>query len=68
MKAKYFKKIRLAFGFLANTAPEGVQVSTDIASYLSFVMALFTRLYQGMHERYLLPLCLSTQAQVLDPL
>ena len=31
----------LAFGFLANTAPEGVQVSTDIASYLSFVMALF---------------------------
>ena len=26
------------------------------------------RLYQGMHERYLLPLCLSTQAQVLDPL
>ncbi|MJH74955.1 twin-arginine translocase subunit TatC, partial [Salmonella enterica] len=31
----------LAFGFLTHTAPEGVQVSTDIASYLSFVMALF---------------------------
>ena len=31
----------LAFGFLANTAPKGVLVSTDIASYLSFVMALF---------------------------
>ena len=26
---------------LRNTAPQGVQVSTDIASYLSFVMALF---------------------------
>ena len=37
----YFVVFPLAFGFLANTAPEGVQVSTDIASYLSFVMALF---------------------------
>ncbi len=27
--------------FLAHTAPEGVQVSTDIARDLSFVMALF---------------------------
>ena len=31
----------LAFGFLTHAAPEGVQVSTDIRSYLDFVMALF---------------------------
>ena len=41
MAFAYFVVFPLAFGFLANTAPEGVQVSTDIASYLSFVMALF---------------------------
>ncbi len=40
MAFAYFVVFPLAFGFL-NTAPEGVQVSTDIASYLSFVMALF---------------------------
>ncbi|XPE43249.1 twin-arginine translocase subunit TatC [Shigella flexneri] len=38
---RLFVVFPLAFGFLANTAPEGVQVSTDIASSLSFVMALF---------------------------
>lgn len=37
----YFVVFPLAFGFLTHTAPEGVQVSTDISSYLSFVMALF---------------------------
>ncbi len=41
MAFAYFVVFPLAFGFLANTAPEGVLVSTDIASYLSFVMALF---------------------------
>jgi len=41
MAFAYFVVFPLAFGFLANTAPVGVQVSTDIASYLSFVMALF---------------------------
>ncbi len=32
MAFAYFVVFPLAFGFLANTAPEGVQVSTDIAS------------------------------------
>ncbi len=40
MAFAYFVVFPLAFGFLTHTAPEGVQVSTDIASYLSFVMAL----------------------------
>ena len=37
----YFVVFPLAFGFLTHTAPEGVLVSTDIASYLNFVMGLF---------------------------
>ena len=41
MAFAYFVVFPLAFGFLTHTAPEGVQVSTDIASYLNFVMALF---------------------------
>lgn len=41
MAFAYFVVFPLAFGFLANTAPVVIQVSTDIASYLSFVMALF---------------------------
>ena len=41
MAFAYFVVFPLAFGFLTHAAPEGVQVSTDIASYLSFVMALF---------------------------
>jgi len=31
----------LVFTFLTHTAPAGVQVSTDIRSYLDFVMGLF---------------------------
>ncbi len=41
MAFAYFVVFPLAFGFLTHTAPEGVLVSTDIASYLNFVMALF---------------------------
>lgn len=41
MAFAYFVVFPLAFGFLTHTAPAGVVVSTDIASYLSFVMALF---------------------------
>ncbi|MEX5413053.1 Sec-independent protein translocase subunit TatC [Atlantibacter hermannii] len=41
MAFTYFVVFPLAFGFLTHTAPVGVVVSTDIASYLSFVMALF---------------------------
>lgn len=41
MAFAYFVVFPLAFGFLTHTAPVGVQVSTDIASYLNFVMALF---------------------------
>lgn len=41
MAFAYFVVFPLAFGFLTHTAPEGVVVSTDIASYLDFVMALF---------------------------
>ncbi|WP_312952720.1 Sec-independent protein translocase subunit TatC [Superficieibacter sp.] len=41
MAFAYFVVFPLAFGFLTHTAPEGVLVSTDISSYLSFVMALF---------------------------
>lgn len=41
MAFAYFVVFPLAFGFLTHTAPVGVVVSTDIASYLSFVMALF---------------------------
>jgi Sec-independent protein translocase TatC len=41
MAFAYFVVFPLAFGFLTHTAPAGVQVSTDIRSYLDFVMALF---------------------------
>ena len=41
MAFAYLVVFPLAFGFLTHTAPEGVQVSTDISSYLSFVMSLF---------------------------
>lgn len=41
MAFAYFVVFPLAFGFLTKTAPAGVVVSTDIASYLDFVMALF---------------------------
>ncbi|MBB1202953.1 Sec-independent protein translocase subunit TatC [Enterobacteriaceae bacterium 89] len=41
MAFAYFVVFPLAFGFLTHTAPVGVQVSTDIRSYLDFVMSLF---------------------------
>ncbi|XPE57869.1 twin-arginine translocase subunit TatC [Shigella flexneri] len=41
MAFAYFVVLPLAFGFLTHTAPEGVLVSTDIKSYLDFVMSLF---------------------------
>ncbi|WP_341871918.1 twin-arginine translocase subunit TatC [Pseudidiomarina atlantica] len=37
----YFVVLPLALNFLANAAPEGVTVATDIASYLDFVLAIF---------------------------
>ncbi|ABK49948.1 MULTISPECIES: twin-arginine translocase subunit TatC [Shewanella] len=37
----YFVVFPVVFGFFANTAPEGVQVATDISSYLDFVLKLF---------------------------
>lgn len=57
MAFAYFVVFPLAFGFLANTAPEGVQVSTDIASYLSFVMALFMAFGVSFEVRWQLCCC-----------
>ncbi len=37
----YFVVFPLVFGFLINVAPEGVQVSPDIARYLDFVITMF---------------------------
>ncbi|AUD58868.1 MAG: twin-arginine translocase subunit TatC [Gammaproteobacteria bacterium] len=37
----YYIVFPVVFGFFANTAPEGVQVATDITSYLDFVLKLF---------------------------
>lgn len=37
----YYVVFPVVFGFFANTAPEGVQVATDISSYLNFVLKLF---------------------------
>ncbi|BAJ03782.1 twin-arginine translocase subunit TatC [Shewanella violacea] len=37
----YYVVFPVVFGFFANVAPEGVQVATDISSYLSFVLKLF---------------------------
>ncbi|MCL1087875.1 twin-arginine translocase subunit TatC [Shewanella glacialipiscicola] len=37
----YYIVFPVVFGFFANTAPEGVQVATDISSYLDFVLKLF---------------------------
>lgn len=41
MAFAYFVVFPLVFTFLTHTAPAGVQVSTDIRSYLDFVMGLF---------------------------
>ncbi|AJR07102.1 twin-arginine translocase subunit TatC [Photobacterium gaetbulicola] len=37
----YFVVFPLVFSFFTSVAPEGIQVATDIASYLDFVLALF---------------------------
>lgn len=41
MAFAYFVVFPLAFGFFAKTAPQGVQIATDINKYLDFVMTLF---------------------------
>ncbi|WGE80709.1 twin-arginine translocase subunit TatC [Actinobacillus equuli subsp. haemolyticus] len=37
----YYVVFPLVFGFLTSTAPEGVQMATDISSYLDFVLTIF---------------------------
>jgi len=37
----YFVVFPLVFGFLTQTAPEGVEVMTDISRYLDFVLTMF---------------------------
>lgn len=37
----YFIVFPLAFAFFSKTAPQGVQIATDISNYLDFVMAIF---------------------------
>ena len=37
----YYVVFPLVFGFLTHTAPEGVEVMTDISRYLDFVLTLF---------------------------
>lgn len=51
MAFAYFVVFPLAFGFLANTAPEGVQVSTDIASYLASLWRCLWRLVSPLKCR-----------------
>jgi sec-independent protein translocase protein TatC len=41
MAFAYFAVFPLVFTFLAGTAPDGVEVATDMGSYLDFVMTLF---------------------------
>ncbi len=41
MAFAYFVVFPLMFGFFTAVAPEGVEVMTDINSYLNFVIALF---------------------------
>jgi sec-independent protein translocase protein TatC len=41
MAFAYFAVFPVIFGFLANTAPEGVAVMTDIGGYLDFIITLF---------------------------
>ena len=41
MAFAYFIVFPLAFGFFIKTAPQGVQLATDINNYLDFVMTLF---------------------------
>lgn len=37
----YYIVFPLVFGFLTNTAPQGVTMATDISSYLDFVLTIF---------------------------
>ena len=37
----YYVVFPVVFGFFASVAPEGVEVATDISSYLSFILKLF---------------------------
>ncbi|GAB1102385.1 MAG: twin-arginine translocase subunit TatC [Shewanella algae] len=37
----YYVVFPVVFGFFTSVAPEGVQVATDISSYLSFILKLF---------------------------
>ena len=57
MAFAYFVVFPLAFGFLANTAPEGVQVSTDIASYLASLWRCLWRLVSPLKCRWQLCCC-----------
>ncbi len=41
MAFAYFVVFPLVFAFLTSTAPEGIEISTDMGSYLDFVMTLF---------------------------
>ncbi|MGL4889558.1 MAG: twin-arginine translocase subunit TatC, partial [Aeromonas veronii] len=41
MAFSYYVVFPLVFGFFTSTAPAGVTVATDIASYLDFVLTLF---------------------------
>jgi sec-independent protein translocase protein TatC len=41
MAFAYFVVFPLVFAFLAGTAPQGIEVATDMGSYLDFVMTLF---------------------------
>jgi sec-independent protein translocase protein TatC len=41
MAFAYFVVFPLIFTFIAKTAPEGIQIATDMGSYLDFVMTLF---------------------------
>jgi len=41
MAFAYFAVFPFAFGFFANTAPQGVEMMTDIDKYLSFVISMF---------------------------
>jgi len=41
MAFSYFLVFPVVFGFISNTAPDGVAVMTDIGNYLDFAMSLF---------------------------
>ena len=41
MSFAYFLVLPVIFGFMVNTAPQGVAVMTDIGNYLDFVITLF---------------------------